>query len=83
MVPLNTMSNIVIDVVDENNATGVAYDAMWEYPYPDGEFGGRPAPIIRPKFIAQWADTFKRVEDEWKFADRRMEILFYADWARK
>jgi hypothetical protein len=82
-VVLNTMSNVVIDAIDESHATGVAYDTMWETPYPDDEFAGRPAPVRRPKFIAHWTDDFVREADEWKFASRKMELTFYADWARK
>jgi hypothetical protein len=82
-VVLNTMSNIVVDAVDEDHATGVAYDAMWETPYPDDEFAGRPAPMRRPKFMDRWDDEFIRENGVWKFENRKMEILYYADWARK
>ena len=77
------MSNIVVDVVDDNNATGTSYDVIWERPYPDGEFAGRPAPLRVPKFMVHWTDKYKRVGDDWKFADRKMEFTFFADWARK
>jgi hypothetical protein len=82
-VVLNTMSNVVVDTIDESHATGVVYDTMWETPYPDDEFAGRPAPVWRPKFLANWTDNFVREGDEWKFASRKMEVMFYADWARK
>jgi len=81
-IVLNTISNVVIDAADENHATGVAYDTMWETPYPDDGFAGRPAPIRRPKFLALWTDDFIRESEEWKFASRKMEVKFYADWAR-
>ncbi len=81
-VVLNTMSNIVVDAIDEDHAVGMSYDTMWETPYPDDEFAGRPAPMRRPKFMVRWTDDFVRENGEWKFALRKSEMTFYADWAR-
>ncbi len=75
-IVLNTVSNIVIDVIDENTATGVSYDTFWEHGYYDGNLMGRPAPVSAPIGLNVWNDEFRCVDDEWKFSKRRMDQVF-------
>ncbi|MDA0788242.1 MAG: nuclear transport factor 2 family protein [Proteobacteria bacterium] len=75
-VVLNTVSNIVIDVVDETHATGISCDTFWEYGYYDGDLQGRPAPISAPIGINTWTDEFRCVDGEWKFSKRQMTAVF-------
>ena len=75
-VVLNTVSNIVVDVVDENHATALSRDTFWEHGYYDGDLQGTPAPISSPIGINTWEDELQCVDGEWKFARRRMIAVF-------
>ncbi len=75
-VVLNTVSNIVVDVVDENNATGMSCDTFWEHAYDPDRLDGRPAPISAPIGINAWNDEYRCVDGEWKFATRKMVPVF-------
>jgi hypothetical protein len=72
---MNTVTNIVIDVIDENNATGYSYDIFWQYIYP-GEKHGTPAPVPLPMYLGYWLDEFKCVDSEWKFSSRKLRFMF-------
>lgn len=75
-VVLNTVSNIVVDVVDENHATGLSRDTFWEHGYYDGDLQGMPAPISSPIGINTWEDEFMCEDGEWKFQTRKMIPIF-------
>jgi hypothetical protein len=75
-VVLNTVSNVLVDVIDENNAIGRSRDTFWEHGYYDGDLQGRPAPITSPIGINEWQDEFKCVDGEWKFYKRTMTGVF-------
>ena len=75
-VVLNTVSNVVVDVIDANTATGMSCDTFWEHGYYDGDLQGRPAPITSPIGINTWQDEFKCVDGEWKFSRRQMTAVF-------
>lgn len=75
-IVLNTVSNIVIDVIDGNTATGVSYDTFWEHGYYDGNLQGKPAPVSAPVGLSVWNDEFRCVDGEWKFAKRTMSPVF-------
>lgn len=75
-VVLNTVSSIVVDVVDENTATAISHDTFWEYGYYDGDKQGRPAPITSPIGINTWEDELHCENGEWKFYTRKMIPIF-------
>ena len=75
-VVLNTVSNVLIDVIDETTATGRSRDTFWEHGYHDGDLQGRPAPVSAPICINEWEDEFRSVDGEWKFQTRRMNAVF-------
>ena len=75
-VVLNTVSNIVVDVIDANNATAISRDTFWEHGYYDGDLQGQPAPITSPIGINTWEDQLRCVDGEWKFARRQMTAVF-------
>jgi hypothetical protein len=75
-VVMNTVSNIVIDVIDETSAKGVSYDTFWEHGYYDGDLQGRPAPITSPIGLQTWDDEFRLEHGEWKFQSRKMTFVF-------
>ena len=75
-VVLNTVSNVIVDVVDENTAIGKSCDTFWEHGYYDGNLEGRPAPVTSPIGINIWEDEFKCENGEWKFSKRQMNAVF-------
>lgn len=75
-VVLNTVSNIIVDVVDETHATATSCDTFWEHGYYDGDLQGRPAPITSPIGINTWQDELTCVDGEWKFSRRQMTAVF-------
>ncbi len=75
-VVLNTVSNIVVDVIDDQHATGMSCDTFWEHGYYDGDLQGRPAPVTSPIGINTWKDEFRCVDGEWKFSRRQMAAVF-------
>jgi hypothetical protein len=75
-VVLNTVSNVVVDVINESSATGMSCDTFWEHGYYDGDLQGTPAPISAPIGINTWHDEFRCVAGEWKFSKRQMKAVF-------
>ena len=68
-VELNVLmaNNLVINVVDENNATGFCYVTHYQHLYADSKREG-PAILRAANTITGWHWEFKRVEGEWKIA---------------
>ena len=76
-IVMNTVTNIVIDVIDENNATGYSYDTYWQHVYKGEEKKlGTPVPVSSPAYLGYWVDEFKCVDGEWKFASRKLRFIF-------
>jgi len=76
-IVMNTVSNIVIDVIDENNATGYSYDVFWQHVYRgEDKKLGTPVPVSVPIYLGYWVDEFKCVDGEWKFASRKLRFIF-------
>lgn len=60
-------SNLLIDVIDENNATGVVYLTLYRH---DGDPGRRVSPSDVPDVIGEYRDTFVRTAEGWRFKRR-------------
>lgn len=68
-------SNLLIDVVDENNATGVVYFQVYRH---EGEVGRRVSPLTnQPVLVGDYRDTFVRTDEGWKFKRRDVIAVFY------
>ncbi len=65
--------NALIDVVDENNATGVAYLTLYRH---DGEPGRTIAPVGAPLMVGEYRDQFVRTADGWRFKRRDAVVSF-------
>lgn len=74
-------TNVLIDVVDGDRATGVCYLINYRHDSPTGE-AEMPAPSDAPKFVGEYRDTFVRTPDGWRFATRRCDITFVRKRAR-
>ncbi len=70
VVELNALvaTNILIDVVDEDHATGASYVTHFQHRFKDAN---REGPAVQPPSspILKWTYAFKRVDGEWKFSD--------------
>ena len=65
--------NLLIDVIDENNASGVVYLTLYRN---DGEVGRRSAPSDVPDIVGEYRDTFVRTKDGWRFKRRDIAASF-------
>lgn len=63
--------NIVIDVIDGDNATGTATFAYY------GTNRSDPTATV-PRVIGRYLDRFVRTSEGWRFAHRRTDMIFRA-----
>jgi len=68
-------TNVLIDVIDEDHATGVCYLINYRHDSPTGT-AEYPAPSDAPKFVGEYRDTFVRTPEGWRFATRHCDITF-------
>ena len=75
-VELNVLiaNNLVITVVDENNATGFCYVTHYQHVYADSKREGQ-AVLPAPNTITGWYWEFKRVKGEWKIAKLDCDLV--------
>jgi len=66
-------SNLLVDVIDEDNATGTVYLTLYRH---DGEEGRGFSPIEGPALVGEYRDRFVRTADGWRFAERVIESAF-------
>jgi len=67
-INLLLVNNVVVDVIDENNATGQAHVTHYQYVRKD-EKDEAPWPLSGPpRVISRWVTEYKRVDGEWKIA---------------
>jgi hypothetical protein len=66
-------NNLLIDVIDENNASGVVYLTLYRH---DGEPGRPLSPSDVPNVIGEYRDTFVRTADGWRFKRREIHASF-------
>ncbi len=62
-------NNVIVDVIDEDNATGHSYWTHQQH----RTAGGRPSTVLpykEPHVVGKFDDEFKRVHEEWKFSRR-------------
>jgi hypothetical protein len=66
-------NNLLIEVVDEQRATGVVYLTLHRH---DGEPGRRTSPISAPTLLGEYRDTFVKTADGWRFQRRDVTANF-------
>jgi hypothetical protein len=66
-------NNLLVNVIDENNATGVVYLTLFRH---DGEPGRTVSPSDVPDIIGEYRDTFVRTDDGWRFKRREIHVSF-------
>jgi hypothetical protein len=65
--------NQLVDVIDENSATGVVYVTLFRN---DGEVGRRLAPSDVPDLVGEYRDQFVRTAEGWRFKRRDVGVSF-------
>ena len=75
-VELNVLmaNNLVITVVDENNATGFCYVTHYQHGYADSKREGQ-AVLREPNTVTGWFWEFKRVKGEWKIGEVDVDLV--------
>jgi hypothetical protein len=67
-------NNLLIDVIDEDNAEGVVYLTLYRY---DGEVGRKFSPMDeQPAMVGEYRDKFVRTDEGWRFSKRVIDISF-------
>ena len=67
-------TNVLIDVIDEDNATGVVYLTL--HRHDDRERPDRVRPSEVPDIVGEYRDTFVRTADGWRFSRREIGVDF-------
>jgi len=75
-VELNVLlaNNLVITVVDENNATGFCYVTHLQHLYEDSKREGQ-AVLREPNTVTAWYWEFKLVQGEWKLGKLDVDLV--------
>lgn len=77
------LTNVVVDVIDENHAVASAYNTL--YSSPDIRYDKHDGPIPfehATQVVEQW-DELNRTVDGWRISKRRGEAVFKRDPAEK
>jgi hypothetical protein len=70
----HVITNSVIDVVDEDHATGICYLVVFNSDASADESGARPMRL--PSTVGEYHDTFRRTAKGWRIQTRRLERVF-------
>ena len=65
-------TNILVDVISENQAKGVCYMTLYKY---EGDPVEGPAPLDGPFYVGHYLDEFIKENGSWKFARRKAEMI--------
>jgi ketosteroid isomerase-like protein len=66
-------NNLLLDVIDENTASGVVYLTLYRH---DGEEGRRTSPVGLPAIVGEYRDRFRKTADGWRFERRDIVTSF-------
>ena len=69
-------TNLCIDVVDADHATGLVYLSLFRHDFPGADAPDLVAPMGPPVAVGQYRARFVRTAEGWRFASRRAEIAF-------
>jgi hypothetical protein len=75
----HAFTNVGVDVLTPDEAESVAYMVNYRHDRPDGgdaaSYAG-PAPGDLPKYVGECHDRFRRTDEGWRFARRRVDVAF-------
>ena len=69
-------NNLRVDVVDEDNATGIVYLTLYRH---DGDATRRISPLDGPEMVGEYRDRFVRTPQGWRIAERSTHVSFLRD----
>jgi ketosteroid isomerase-like protein len=70
----HVLTNNVVEVTGPDTATGVSYLTVWNSTAPADDSGQRP--IALPATMGEYADTFRRTPEGWRFQSRVLTRVF-------
>lgn len=70
----HVLTNNVVDVVDADTATGVSYLTVYNSTAEPDATGQRP--VAPPATVGEYADSFRRTPDGWRFQSRVLTRVF-------
>lgn len=70
----HVLTNNVVDVTGPDTATGVSYLTVWNSTAPADDSEQRP--IALPATMGEYADTFRRTPEGWRFQSRVLTRVF-------
>ena len=71
----HVISNVFIDVLNENEARGISYLSLYRHIGPES-LKGEPIPFDGPSAIGHYEDRFEKTSDGWKFKRRKLHFAF-------
>ncbi|HET9103969.1 MAG TPA: nuclear transport factor 2 family protein [Solirubrobacteraceae bacterium] len=74
-VSRHVCTNILIDLISPDEARSVCYMINYRHDRREGD-EALPVPAEVPKFVGELHDTFRRTPEGWRFASRRVEVVF-------
>lgn len=77
LVTRHVCSNLRIDVLDADQATGSHYFLLYRHDHAAaGSDATKPAPLGQPETLGEYHDEFVRTEEGWKIARRVAKAAF-------
>jgi hypothetical protein len=71
----HVITNVIVDVSDDDEATGIAYLINYRHDAADG-IAENPSPAGHPKFVGDYHLRFRRVEGTWRIASLQFDLAF-------
>jgi ketosteroid isomerase-like protein len=71
----HVITNVIVDVIDEDEATGTAYLINYRHDAAEG-VADNPAPAGHPKFVGDYHLRFRRVGDKWRIVSLQFDLAF-------
>jgi hypothetical protein len=71
----HVISNIFIDVLNENEARGISYLTLYRHVGPES-LKGEPIDFKGPAAVGHYEDRFERTAAGWKFKRRKLHFAF-------
>jgi hypothetical protein len=66
-------NNLIVDVVDEDHATGCVYLTLYRH---DGDASRKVSPLEGPALVGEYRDRFVRTAEGWRFDERSVQMSF-------
>ena len=71
----HVLTNIFVDVVDENSARGISYLTLYRHVGPESLLG-QPVDFAGPAAVGHYEDRFTRTRDGFRIKHRKLHLSF-------